>query len=408
MSAVVERRAPTALVRWLAVGAALASTIGVTVLVEHRIHRIGAPAPEGEHEEEAHHEEGGAERGHAPAITLTDEARTNAGIEATPAGPGTVDVTLSLPGEIRLNPETMAHVTPRVSGTVKETKKALGDVVKHGDVLALLESRELAEITREAAASAERLKLAEANFQRLDKLFKEGVAAEKDYLTAKQAFAEAKIDKESAAQMLGVAGSGGAGTAYALRSPIDGVIIEKHLTIGEVVKDDADAFVVADMSTVWAMVTVYPKDLGKIAVGQKVRLRAEGIEAPLDGQVSFIAATARGDSRATEARVVLSGAPPSWRPGMFVTADVAVESVEAAVALPEEAIQLVEGRPTAFVDDGDKLEARTLKLGRAGFSNATTPVVEVLSGVEAKELVVTRGAFFLKAELGKSEAGHED
>ncbi len=91
---------------------------------------------------------------------------------------------LSLPGEVALNVDRVAHVTPRVSGTVREAKSQLGDVVKKGDTLAILDSRDLAEMQREALAAKERLDLAETNFKRQEQLWQEKISAEKDYLSA--------------------------------------------------------------------------------------------------------------------------------------------------------------------------------------------------------------------------------
>ncbi len=399
--------------KWVGILVVLGATVGLTVLVEHRMHGVGnaAHAEHGEEGEEGeqHHEEAGEHGKHEEGrVELSQEARKNAGIETAPAKAGRVDVTLTLPGEITINPERLAHVTPRVSGTVRETKKALGDEVKRGDVLALLESRELAEITREAAASTERYKLAEGTFKRLDGLYQDKVVSEKDYLAAKQALAEARIERDSAAAMLGAAGSGGAGTGYPLLAPIDGTVIEKHATVGEVLKGDTAAFVIADLSTLWVDATVYPRDLAKVAVGQKVRVRAEGIDAPVDGTISFIGATARGESRASQARVVIDRPGPSWRPGLFVTVDAAIQEIDAAVVVPEEAVQTIEGSPCVFVEEEGAFEARAVKLGKVGFAkDATAPMVELREGVKAGEPVVVKGAFILKAELGKGEAGHD-
>ena len=140
-----------------------------------------------EHEEGHHdaHEEG--------RIKLSPGALKNAGLEVLTAGRGEVNVTLSLPGEVSLNADTVAHVTPRVGGTAREVKKQVGDVVTKGEVLATLDSRELAEAQRDFLATKERLALAQATFERAEMLQKEKISAEKDYLAAKQALAEAKI-----------------------------------------------------------------------------------------------------------------------------------------------------------------------------------------------------------------------
>lgn len=316
-------------------------------------------------------------------------------------------MTLTLPGQVTLNGEAVAHVTPRVGGIAREVKSRIGDQVKRGEVLALIDSRELSEISREARSSRERVKLADANLTRIERLYKDGIVPEKEYLAAKQAYAEAKIEEESAAQMLATTGTGGGGT-YKLVAPIDGTVIEKHMTLGEVIKDDQPAFVIADLSTLWIDVTIYSKDLAWVAVGQPVRIRAEGIKQPAAGKISFLSATATGEARTTSARVLLDNATGAWKPGLFVVAEIAIERIKAGVVVPEDAVQTLEGRSVVFVEHGDGFRAQPVRVGHVGLdAEGRAKFVEIESGLEAGARYVSKGSFPLKAELAKGSAGHE-
>jgi len=404
MTTEAPKKSPVA--QWLALLVVVPLTALVAIVLDRK---LAEPAAHGEHaehgKEEAHAEEGHAEHS-AGRVTLTDEGRKNAGIEIAKAAPGNVSVTLSLPGEVTLNADKTAHVTPRVAGTVKEVKKQLGDVVKKGDILAVLDSKELAELSGKTRAAQERLKLSKANFSRVDKLFHEKIVPEKEYLAAKQALAEARIDAESTSQMLATTGSGSSGT-YNLIAPLDGTIIEKHASVGEVLKDDTRVFVIADLSTVWVDITIYTKDLAKVAVGQSVIVRADGLEKPLVGSISFVGSIAKTDARAAQARVVLQNADGKLKPGLFVTAEIALEQGDAAVVIPDEAVQRLEGANVVFVEEEGEFEARKIKIGRLGVSGSDPEIfVEVLSGLEAGEPFVEKGSFVLKAELGKGSAGH--
>ncbi|WP_437638773.1 efflux RND transporter periplasmic adaptor subunit [Sorangium sp. So ce854] len=427
----------------LAVGALalVGAAVGATVLVEHRLHGHGHGAGHDHgHDAHEHGEEGheqaqhrghghGEDHGHDhgdPAgrpdgahedehvggkLRLSPAMIENAGLELLTAGPGKVAVTLRLPGEIALNAEGVAHVTPRVPGAAREVKKQLGDAVKKGDVLAVLDSRELAELQRELLAARERLTLAEASFARQEALWKEQISAEKEYLAARQAVAEARIEHRSAAQKLGAAAGagGGKGGGYALIAPIDGTIIEKHIAVGEVLKEDTQVFVIADLSTVWVNVTVYAKDLRRVHVGQGAWVTAEGTPAPARGTVTYLGHVLDEGNRSASARVELREPDRAFRPGLFATVDVSVEEVDAPVVVSDEAIQRVDGEDVVFVQEGDAFEARPVKLGRRG---AATPagqgarVVEIAEGVAAGERYVGKNSFVLKAELGKPEAGH--
>ncbi len=379
--------------------------------------RLAEPASEhaehgeghGEHSSEAPEEHAGdAHEEHAAGrLKLTDEARKNAGIVSTKAVSGAVDVTLLLPAEVALNEDKLAHVSPRVGGTVREVKKQLGDVVKKGDVLAILDSKELAELSGHARAAQERLKLARSNFERIDKLYQEKIVPEKEHLASKRELAEAQIDVESTSQMLASSGTGSAGR-YSLVAPLDGTIIEKHASVGEVLKDDTRVFVIADLSTVWVDITVYAKDLAKVGVGQSVTVRADGLEKTLLGTISFVGAIARTEARAAQARVVLQNPDGKLKPGLFVTAAVGIERVEARVVIPDEAVQKIDGASVVFVEEGGELEARKVRTGRTGASGSEPRLfVEILEGLEPGETFVDKGSFILKAELGKGSAGHE-
>ncbi|HKO90345.1 MAG TPA: efflux RND transporter periplasmic adaptor subunit, partial [Polyangiaceae bacterium] len=245
---------------------------------EHAEHDHAAGESAGDHEQER--------EGH---VSLSPQALVNAGIEVAAAGPGDVNVTLSLPGEVSLNQESLAHVTPRVAGAAREVRKQVGELVEKGDVLAIIDSRDLAEVQREFLAAKERLALAEATFQRAELLKKENISAEKDYLAVRQALAEAKIEHRSAAQKLQAIGGGAAGGGgYALVAPLTGTIIEKHINVGEVLSQETPTFTIADLSSIWVNVTVYARDLPRVAVGQAVEVRAEGIVEPARGNIAYL------------------------------------------------------------------------------------------------------------------------
>lgn len=393
----------------LAVGlvALLGAAVGVTLAVGGEKHAHGDPpgaAGAGDEHGDAHGDEHGAEG----RVTLSPAAMEKAGVETRTAGPGEVAVTLSLPGELAVNADAVAHVSPRVAGAVREVRKGLGDVVKKGDVLATMDSRELADLQQAFSASKARLDLAKLSFERQQKLYDEKISAEKDYLAAKQALAEAEIDHRSAARKLQAAGAGGGGGGYALVAPLDGTIIEKHVTVGEVVKDDTQAFVIADLSTLWVDVTVYARDLAKVRAGQRVTLRAEGIEESATGTIDYVGHVVGEATRSATARVVLPSPGPAWRPGLLVTAVVEVEQVDAPVVVVEDALQTFEGERVVFVKEGDAFEARPVTIGRAGTADAGARVVEITRGVSPGDVYVAKNSFLFKAELGKSEAGHED
>ncbi|HHH27455.1 MAG TPA: efflux RND transporter periplasmic adaptor subunit, partial [Polyangiaceae bacterium] len=282
----------------------------------------------------------------------------------------------------------------------------LGETVKKGDVLAVLDSVDVAEMQGEILSAQERLTLAKAEYERKKKLYDEKITSQKEFLAAKQRYAEAKVELRSAQRALGAkTGGSGSGGGYALVAPLSGTIVGWHLGVGEVLEEDARAFTIADLSSVWVNVTVYAKDLPRVRLGQRVLIRAEGIDHAVEGRISYLSQLVVEATRSATARVVLQEPGEAWRPGLFVTAEVEIDEVEADVVVPEGAVQRLEGKHVVFVREGNLIEARAVVLGRHGHAGSQ-PVVEIIDGLKAGEPFVDNNSFMIKAELGKSSAGH--
>ncbi|HHT9143912.1 MAG TPA: efflux RND transporter periplasmic adaptor subunit [Candidatus Wujingus californicus] len=347
-------------------------------------------------------------------VELTPEAVQNAGIVVETAGPVRMKTVLELPGEIELNADKVVHVVPRVSGVVTEVYKNLGDAVKHGEVIAVLDSREVAELKSAYMASIKRVELARATFERKERLWKEKISSEKDYLASRQALAEEEINLQASRQKLLALGliqtdldtvsdkTDRSLTRYEVRALFDGVIIEKHITVGESIKEDADIFVLADMSTVWVDVTVYAKDLNVVKTGQTVTVKSEALSLKAAGTLTYLGPLVGEQTRTAQGRVVVKNPEGRWRPGLFVTIEIVQEEVPVSVAVPVDAIQTYRDWSVVFVQHGNLFEVRPLELGRNDGK-----WVEVLHGLLPGERYVARNSFILKAELGKAGATHE-
>ncbi len=189
---------------------------------------------------------------------------------------------------------------------------------------------------------------------------------------------------------------------YEVKSLVSGTIIEKHLTLGEFVRDDTDIYVVADLSTVWAKISVYAKYMQQVKKGLKVRLTATGIGDVAEGSIDYVGPIVGEKTRTGSARVVLQNRNRMWQPGVFVTARITIDQFSVPLAVPDEAIQTVEGKPSVFVRAAGGFTVRSVELGR---SDGQT--VEILHGLALGEEYAASNSFLLKAERGKSEAAHE-
>ncbi len=368
------------------------------------------------HDEEGHDHDHGADGkdSHQKLIRLSDEAVKEEGIQVSPAGPGTLQISVSLPGEVAINADRMAHIVPRLGGIVREVRKKAGDTVSAGEVMAVMESRELAEAKAKYLAALKRLELAKSNFTRFETLWKKEAIPEKQYLEFKNALDEAEIERDSSEQKLRAVGfledfleklpqqSAASLSRYEIEAPFEGTVINKHITLGEMLKEDGDAFIIADLSTVWVNIQVYPKDLSHVREGQRVIISPGNGIPDTQGAIEFVEPVVGDKTRAAVARVVLPNPEKKWRPGLFVTAKVVVESVDVPMLVPKTALKTIEGKPVVFVRENKGFEPRTVKTGKSDGSH-----VEIVAGLQAGERFASDGSFLLKAEAGKGEAGHE-
>jgi len=344
-------------------------------------------------------------------VSMDDAMAKAAGIEVRVAGPARIRSTLQLQGEIQFNQDRVAHVVPRLAGVVTRSAKNLGDAVRKGELLAVLESQMLADLKSEHLATQGRLELALENFEREKRLWEEKVSARQDYLASRQTLAEAQIAHRNAEQKLLALGlthervmrsDAGALTHFEIRSPIDGVVTEKHLGVGEAVKEDANIFTIADLSTVWAEMTIYPKDLASVRLGQKVVVRASALDAQAAGTVSYVGSLIGEQTRSAKARVTLPNPKRSWRPGLFVSVDLVQEETEVPVAVAVDAVQGHRDGKIVFGRFGEHFEARPVELGRGDGK-----LVEIVGGLAPGTPYAATGSFVLKADLGKAGASHD-
>lgn len=359
-------------------------------------------APHDEHAGEA--EEGG--------LRLTAEQRTRFGLVVRAAGPGSLRNEVRLPGEIVFNEDRVVHLVPRVAGIVRAVFKSVGDSVAAGDVLAVIDSRELADAKSEFLAASARCALAEKHFAREQTLREKQVSPEQDYLAAEQALSEARIALRSSEQKLHALGFNknevGALdaahdtsiTRYEIRSPLAGVVTEKHISLGESLAADADIFTVADLRSVWVNLTVYTRDLGSVRAGQEVVLRVEHSGAQARGTIAMVTPFVDVSTRSATARVILDNPDGHWMPGTFVSGFIAVAATNLPVVVPRQSVQHIDGRDIVFIEHEGGFEMASVTTGRSDREH-----IEVVSGLEPGTPFVAEGAFQLKAAIVTSAMG---
>lgn len=338
-------------------------------------------------------------------IILSDAQIKAAGIVIANAGPAKIANTLMLSGEIGFNEDLTAHVVPRVEGVVESVTADLGQLVKKGQVLAVLASTALAEQRSEWLSAQKRLTLAQQTYDREKMLWQDKISAEQDYLQARQTLEEAKIALQNASQKLTALGalatSPGGMNRYEIRAPFNGMVLEKHIALGEAVKEDSKIFTISDLSTVWANLAIPAQHLNDVRVGTSVVVKATAFNASSPGKVAYVGSLLGEQTRTAQARVILPNPNGAWRPGLFVNVEVASGDVEAPVAVTAEALHTVENRAVVFVRTKDGFAAQPVGTGKNDGKQ-----VEIVKGLPANAEYAAAGSFILKSELGKESAEH--
>jgi membrane fusion protein, heavy metal efflux system len=338
-------------------------------------------------------------------VKFSDKQITHNSVEVLTAGPAKIKSMLNLQGEIKLNADKSVHIVPRVGGIVESVSANAGDKVRKGQVLASISSQSIADMRSDFLAAQKKVDLARSTFTREKQLWEEKISAQQDYLLAQHDLQEAEINATRIQQKMDAigAGSGGKGLArFDIRSPIDGVVTNKQISQGQVVKETDDLFEVADMSSVWAQMTIYAKDIGIVKVGQKVTIKAIANEAQAVGTISYVGALVGEQSRTAMARVVLANSNKNWLPGLPVNIELISDEVNVPLAVSLEGIQTLKDWSVVFGRYGEYFEARPLELGRRD-----DKYVEVLEGLSAGEKYAAGNSFLIKADIGKAGASHD-
>lgn len=332
------------------------------------------------------------------AVTPEQIKAANIGIETAKEG--------AIGGEILAQaavvpvPTGAASLTAHASGTVTRIFKQIGDPVKRGDVLALVEGRDAAQIAADRSAANAKSNLAARKLAREKSLFEQGVTARAEYEQVQAEAAAAAAEAHRAQATAGNANVTSDGRGVAIISPIDGAVIAASAKLGAFVQSETELFQVANSSQLQVEASISAEDVGRISVGDRAILET--------GNGQSIEATVRSFTPALDlttrvASAILDANSSSLRVGQTLRVRITPKKSSSAVGLtvPDESIQTIEGRDVVLVRTDKGFVARPVLVGRRGAGRS-----EILKGLTPGQLVATRNAFVLKAEAGKG-AGEE-
>jgi len=324
----------------------------------------------------------------------------------------TVSDRIRASAELQYPPAQYARVAPRISGIIREVKAVFGQEVAQGDLLASLESAELARAKAGYLEALALLTLREKTHEQEQDLFEKKISAGRDLLEAKAALEEARIAVRRASQELATVGlssddiakvgEGDTSPLLAVIAPFGGVVVDASAVIGEQATPEGPIFAVANMDRLWARIDVYEPDLPKIEPGQRVSFRVEGLPGnQFPGKVLAIGGEVDDHTRTVPVFAEVKNLRRLLRAQMFGSAEIVVSPAEPKLLVPKEAVQNDGDCNLVFVSPLDSVfQARAVELG-AAYGNG----YEVRGGIAPGERVVTVGSFLLKTEVLRGQIG---
>ena len=351
---------------------------------------------------EAGGENAGKEEGHVEGLIEMDAARAKAaGIVTEVTQAGGLGAEILAQGVVAPAIDGEAVLTARADGALTRVVKRLGDSVTAGETVAYVESRDAAAIAADRSTANARVVAARAAYAREKKLYDAGVTARQDLEAAQAVLSEAEAELRRANSAASAAKITGDGRFLAVTSPISGRITKSDATLGSYVTAGAELFRVADPRKIQINASVLPADARRIRAGDRAVIELLGGETV---NATVRSATPSLDPQSKTATIVLAPEGVGQLTpgqGLRVRITPAGGASTSMISLPEEAVQTVEGREVVFVQTAKGFQATTVVTGKRGGGR-----IEIVDGLKPGTVIATKGAFLLKAEIGKGEAEH--
>lgn len=341
-----------------------------------------------------------------PAVVVDAKITTAAVVRAILA------VTIDLPGEVSSDPDKTARVSALVGGRIESVNFKEGQVVKKGDLLAVIKVPELGKAKAAYAATSAKAVAARSNAERLQSLGEKRLAANQEILAAKAEANALEAEAKAADEQLRALGTGTAegvaGSLLPLRAPVGGVVVSRDALVGQPIAPEHSIATIADLGEVWFLGRVFEKNLHQVRAGAPAEVRLNAYPKEIfPGTIEYIGKQIDPAARTLTARIRLVNRGELLRLGLFGVARVGTgEETKRTPALivPRTAVTEVGHKPVVFVrqPDGD-FDLHEVVLGEGALGK-----VEILSGLREGEQVVVEGAFTVKSAILKNTFSEEE
>ena len=368
------------------------------------------------------------------------EAADKAGIDIGLVDRGDITESIVATGEIVYDPTRVAHLSSRAPGTVWSVNRNVGDAVKQGDVLALVDAAAVGQAKAELLQAVAQLRLQDETVKRLSEL--EGVIAGKNLLEAKAARANAEAAARKSIQTLHnfglpvslekvypkpnaalvrilntlglppsvakkVNSNGATANLIPVFAPRNGIIVAREIVAGETINTDRMLFTIADTSVMWLVLNVPLEEAKRLAIGQAINFQPDGDDRQYSGKLTWISTDVDAQTRTVKVRGELRNDDGQLRNETFGSGDIVLRTESNAIITPSSAIHWEGCCHVAFVRDKDYFKSpykvfHTRSVRPGVTLDGTT---EIIAGLLPGEVVVTKGSAVLRAELLKGNLG---
>jgi membrane fusion protein, heavy metal efflux system len=323
---------------------------------------------------------------------------------------------MSIPAKVLVNQDNEAIVGSLVQGRVCKVFVKTGDPVKAGQVLMLLEGLEIGQIKAGFLSAKANLDYQKSSYERQKRLLEENVGAQKNLLETQNDYEKARAEynaEKSRINAIGLTDSEvvdrksigsdehGSG-ALPVKSPINGLVVERNVVIGQLIEATTTAFKIINLNSVWIDGQIYEKDMGKIKNLAAADFIASSYPGELfQGKVTHIGQVIDEKTRTITIRAEFSNASGRLKPQMFGELKIHSENTSVAILVPAEAIFKIDNADYVFIQKQDT----TFEKIAITICSAQNEMVEIAKGLKDGDKIVVKGAFYLKSELLKASLG---
>ncbi|MBP7703710.1 MAG: efflux RND transporter periplasmic adaptor subunit [Caulobacter sp.] len=336
------------------------------------------------------------------ALPMTPERIAAAGLQLETVSAGGLASEIIAQATVEAEPAGQAVLTARAAGSVSQITKRLGDPVRAGETLALVASRDAAQISADRSVASAQVDLARKRLARERRLYEQKVSPRQDLETAQAELAVAEAEARRASTAAGVSGVSGDGRYVAVTSPISGRVTAMTASLGAFVQPETELFRISDPSKIQIEASVTAQDARRIQAGDRAVIETSNGET-LTAVVRSVTPGLNEETRSATVVLTLADGGGVVQPGQAVRARItARQATSSGIVVAEEAVQTLEGRDVVFVRTKDGFRVQPVMAGQRSAGR-----VVIIDGLKGGETLAVKNAFLLKAELGKSSEDEE-